>query len=179
MTAAQTELVARFFVAGRPRTKGHMKPQPHRRANGKLAITLHDRDDAREWLQTLIKGIREQIGIEPIIRQPAGNARPKVIGVKSPWPHEGPVSVDSTFYFDKRMSLAQSTYGMPWSTHSTPYPTAIDIGDADTLQRCVLDALTQSGLIVDDRMVVEERSRKRWIDEEQPRAGVLVEVRAA
>jgi hypothetical protein len=43
----------------------------------------------------------------------------------------------------------------------------------------VLDALTQSGVIQDDRWVVEERSRKRWISDGPGEPGVLCVVRVA
>lgn len=161
MTGTEAGVVARFFVAGRPRTKGHMKPVPHRRGDGTLAITLHDRDEAREWLQTLIKRIREQAGIVPIVRGK------KVIGVQPPWPYDGPVLVDSTFYFERDLSIVNPDGLADLAvipSHRTPYPTARGLGDRDTLERCLLDALTQSGLLEDDRWVVGGEPRKRWTD---------------
>lgn len=170
--SVRADAIARFFVAGRPRTKGHMQPMPHRRSNGKLAITLHDRDEAREWLQTLIKGIREQVGIVPIIK---GR---KVVGVEPPWPYVGPVRVDSAFYFDRELSVRDGELtNLPIPSHQTPWPTAKDLGDRDTLERCLLDALTQSGLLEDDRWVVRGEPIKRWSgDGFSPRAGVWCEV---
>lgn len=169
------DVLTQFFVAGRARTKGHMKPQPKRSGRGTLKISVHDRPLLKAWLVDLIKGIREQTGIEVI-----KNGR-QVIGCKPPWPYEGPVTVDAMFYFRRERS-ADSTV---WPSHDTPYPTAEDIGDEDTLRRAVNDALKMAFVIADDRWVIGPSDTpgalngKRWIDHPSAQPGVLCVVRHA
>ena len=56
------------------------------------------------------------------------------------------------------------------------FPVAPTIGDLDKLTRAVADALTQAGVIEDDRHIVDLTARKRWAaDGEQP--GVVVTIR--
>ena len=158
------DVLAQFFVEGRARTKGHLQPRPVRDGRGRMKITNHDRPELKAWLVELIKGIREQAGIT-VVRDGR-----KVVGVEAPWPYVGPVVVDCDFYFQREQG---------WESHDTPYPTARDIGDVDTLTRAVLDALTMAGVLEDDRWVVEIRARKRWIDHPSAKTGVLCVVRLA
>lgn len=64
----------------------------------------------------------------------------------------GPVYVSALFLF-KRPEVTEAEF-----------PVAPTIGDLDKLLRSVLDALTQAGVIEDDRFVVElaDRPRKLW-----------------
>lgn len=166
------DVIAQFFVPGRARTKGHMKPIPRRNGTGQLKITNHDRPELKAWLKDLIEGIREQVGIIEI------REGRKVVGVEPPWPYAGPVTVDAMFYFRREIG----TDGLVWPSHNTPYPTAADLGDEDTLTRAVLDALKMAGVLEDDRWVIGPSERgangKRWIDHESAQAGVLCVVRA-
>lgn len=51
--------------------------------------------------------------------------------------------------------------------------------DIDKLCRAILDALTQSGLILDDRMVTELHATKRKCQTTKEQPGVLIEVQEA
>lgn len=64
------------------------------------------------------------------------------------WPHA--VYVSLTFVFERE------------GGDSSPWPTGRQYGDVDKLERNVLDALTQSGLIFDDALVVDGRRAKRF-----------------
>lgn len=76
-----------------------------------------------------------------------------------------------------------SVHGLGYETHfffpkpkKSRYaaPIGHQIGDVDKLQRAVFDALTQSGLIVDDAHFVTGRASKQWADEDGP--GVVIVV---
>lgn len=57
------------------------------------------------------------------------------------------------------------------------WPTAHQLGDLDKHQRTVLDALTESGLIADDSLIVAAwPAWKVWATPEQP-AGARIEIR--
>ena len=47
--------------------------------------------------------------------------------------------------------------------------------DRDKLERAVMDALTKSGMILDDCLSTDGRSRKRYADTREP--GALIEIR--
>lgn len=146
-----------LFVAGRPRTKGSMTAQVSRGQGGKLRVHLVESGEySVAWKRTMIKAIWEQCGITPVRR---GS---KIVGF-DPAPYEGPVYVDGLFLFER--SSGVNDWGVIPS-HDTPFPTAQDIGDEDKLRRNLLDALTQSGLIKDDRFVIgvrdANRNGKQW-----------------
>jgi Holliday junction resolvase RusA-like endonuclease len=67
----------------------------------------------------------------------------------------GPVQVHIEFEFRRAKS------------NQDDYPTGMNIGDVDKLTRAVLDALTQSRVIEDDRYVVEVSASKHWGDEDR------------
>lgn len=86
--------------------------------------------------------------------------------------YEGAVIVDTFFRFAK---LCAPDETLPWPTRESG---AYAHGDEDKLRRNALDALTQSGLILDDALVVGGSSLKRWCsDGEHP--GVTIRVEAA
>lgn len=168
------EVIARLFVPGRPRTKGHMTPV-HRRGTGGRPCTFggaKDRPLLQAWMSTLGKSIQAQLGIK--IAGPKG-ARRRVDAE----PYAGPVEVHCFFRFDRVESEREAAeQGEIIPSHATPWPTTIGIGDEDTLRRAVLDALVKSGVIADDRLSVGGMNFKRWCEagEEQ---GVLIVVIAA
>lgn len=184
MSEGDGGFVASFFVPGRARTKGSMKPQVSRGQEGKIRVRLKESNAQSEaWKRTMILGIWEQCGITPVRR--GGTERGKIIGF-DPAPYEGPIYVDGLFLFQRERSVAKTAPdGTIWESHDTPYPTAGDIGDEDKLRRNLLDALTQSGLIKDDRFVIgpadADLNGKRWIDNLtfHPSPGVLCRVVAA
>ena len=153
------EVVGRFFVQGRPRTKGSLTPQMSRGAGGKLRVHLVESGEyAVPWKRTMIREIK---GLAAAGEMHFGYA--------------GAVSVNASFIFEQEVGAD----GEVWPSHRTPYPTAIDIGDLDKLLRNLLDALTQSGLIKDDSQVAQISSVKQWRKPHLHKAaGVLVEVRA-
>ncbi len=154
-----SELLASFFVEGRARTKGSLTPQPGYGKGGRKVIHMVDSPQSTAWLKAMVREIRKQCGIAPT----AGGR--KIMGF-TPAPYEGPVAVTATFYFERE--------DIP--SHQTPFPTSIDIGDIDKLLRNLLDALTYSGLIKDDRLVVRSPADKCWTGFECKRPGVKASV---
>lgn len=129
-------ILAEGFIPGKPRPKGSLKPQIHRRGNGKMAVTLHDDAASEAWKLTMTRWILDR----SVTFEGYGFG--------------GPVAVEAVFYFVKTIGVN----GEVWPSHDTPWPMADDIGDTDKLQRNLGDALEQSGLIANDRNIV------RWID---------------
>jgi len=137
------------FVAGRPRTKGSLTPQPVRNGRGQMKIRMTDTAESRLWLAEMVRSIRAEVGVKPAV---SGR---KIVGWADGWaPIDVPVWVGATFFIDP-----------VWGGHSVedwPYPTAADCGDTDKLARAFGDALTQSGLIKDDRLIVRWSVEKVW-----------------
>lgn len=79
--------------------------------------------------------------------------------------YAGPVVVDTFFRFERE----SEDLDVLW-------PTGRQYGDEDKLRRNALDALTQSGLILDDSLVIGGRTFKRFPIEDE-RAGVVISVR--
>lgn len=174
----ESPVIARLFVPGRARTKGHIQPvhvrgtqgRPCRFGGGK------DRPETQEWMKTLNGQLQERLGIV-LERQPRG-MKPPVVRVDAA-PHAGPVEIHLFFRFNRELSIAEAAEeGEVWPTHDVPWPTARSIGDEDTLRRSVLDALTKAGVVADDSLSVGGQNWKRWtLAGEQ--AGVLVVVQPA
>lgn len=83
--------------------------------------------------------------------------------------YPGPVEVHTFFRFAR---LCEPDQTMPWPTREGG---EFGHGDEDKLRRNALDALTQSGLILDDSLVVGGRPHKRWcLDGEQPGVWIVV-----
>ncbi len=154
-----SELLGSFFVEGRARTKGSLTPQPGYGKGGRKVIHMVDSEQSTAWLKTMVREIRKQCGIVP-----AAEGR-KIVGF-TPAPYDGAVSVHATFYFEREDK----------PSHQTPFPTSIDIGDIDKLLRNLLDALTYSGLIKDDRLVVTSHPSKRWTGFDRNLPGVQASV---
>jgi len=169
------EVIARLFVAGRPRTKGHMQPV-HRRGTAGRACSFggaKERPELVTWMRLLNWSIQNQLGIK------MDRAGGKVFRVDGGHPYALPVEVHCFFRFDRELSRAEAAeHGSVWPSHASEWPTAISIGDEDTLRRAVLDALVKSGVIKDDSLSVGGMNYKRWCEPgEEP--GVLIVVRAA
>lgn len=164
-----SEPLARFFVEGRPHTKGSLTPELSRGKGGRMVVHLVESGKfAVPWKNAMVRHIRKQFGITPV---KAGN---KVLGFE-PEPYAGAVEIECVFRFHRQIGVA----GELWPSHDVDHPTSIDIGDWDKLLRNLLDALTQSGLIKDDSLVIGSRGTwKRWARNGE-KAGVEVSVLAA
>lgn len=137
-------------VSGRPRTKGSLKPVHVKMGPGKCRVSLTESGEyATPWKRTMIAAI-------------------KAACVVDRWP--GPVVVDTFFRFER---LCLPDQDMPWPTRAEG---TYAHGDEDKLRRNALDALTQSGLILDDALVIGGSTLKRWCADDE-RAGVTIIVR--
>lgn len=144
----------RVFCPGRPRTKGSLKPVHIRGGAGRCRVSLTESGEyAIAWKKAMIAAVRAAC-------------------VCSRWP--GAVRVDTFFRFE-RLCEPDGDGSLPWPTRETG---EFAHGDEDKLRRNALDALTQSGLIFDDSLVIGGENWKRWAGEgEEP--GVLIVVTPA
>jgi Holliday junction resolvase RusA-like endonuclease len=138
---ANRVLLARAYVPGVPKTKGHLTPKSTPRKGQRMHF--EEGPGSKRWRMFIVERVRAE-------RQARGIAGP-------PW--TGPVEVTATFYQD----VADVTVKSAGS------------GDADTLMRNVLDALSWNkdpdlgaGVYLDDMQVVVERGRKRRSAPGQP-----------
>jgi Holliday junction resolvase RusA-like endonuclease len=81
--------------------------------------------------------------------------------------YAGPVVVDTFFRFERE------------GDSEDLWPTGRQYGDEDKLRRNALDALTQSGLILDDSLVIGGLPWKRFTLHATERPGVTIKVRPA
>ena len=132
---------------GRPRTKGSLKPTHARLGGGKCRVGL--REDGEYSVPWKNKMIKA------IREQCEGGA----------WP--GPVRVFAEFIFERE----------GYALDEVGWPVAHEYGDVDKLMRNLLDALTQSGLIKDDALVIKGDGVKRFAGEGEE-AGVMFSVTA-
>jgi hypothetical protein len=157
----------RVFVPGWPRTKGSMRPVHVKMGPGRCRVSLTESGEySIAWKKTMIAALRAEC-------------------VCAAWP--GAVVVDTFFRFDasagqERKRGAALHEGETWPGHPDLWPVeksgAYAHGDEDKLRRNVLDALTQSGLIADDCLVVGGSTLKRFTTAgEGP--GVVIIVRPA
>jgi Holliday junction resolvase RusA-like endonuclease len=147
-----SEVIGEFFVAGRCRTKGSLKPIVSRGRGGKIVVNLAEQGEySKPWKLHMIREIMRQCG--------ASKYKPG---------HAGAVEVRAEFLFERETGAD----GKIKPSSDTPWPSSIVWGDVDKLERNLLDALTQSGLIEDDRLVVAIQSRKRWVADATETAGV-------
>ncbi len=124
-------------AVGRPRTKGSMKPVHRKLAPGRCAVSLAESGEySVAWKRTMIAAVKAS-GV-PLER------------------YEGAVNVHCEFRFER---LIAADWELPWPTRLSG---AWAHGDVDKLVRNVYDALTQSGLILDDSLIVGGLARKRW-----------------
>lgn len=93
-------------------------------------------------------------------------------------PLDVPVVVSLEFTFRRPLDhfgTGRNAGTMNEKGRSTPYPTGVHRGDVDKFERAVLDALTEAGVYVDDRLVFELHGRKVWGDHNGVRAWIQVE----
>lgn len=123
---------AEFHVAGRPRTKGSLKVITPR---GQKSRLIEDHAHSKPWRQRIKTAIEVQC--------------PGVV-------FDGPVAVSATFGFLQEGPSAQAL----------AYPVVnagVNAnGDLDKLTRNLLDAMEDSGMIVNDCMVVTLAVGKQW-----------------
>lgn len=75
---------------------------------------------------------------------------------------------------DEACVLVAVVFILPPKTISTPYPTARIYGDTAKHARAIEDALVDAGVIVDDRLFVDEVVKKRWAIGVEPGAMISV-----
>lgn len=145
--------MVRIEVAGRPRTKGSLKPVHVKIGPGRCRVGLtEDGEFSKPWKEHMMRAIIASCRVERF---------------------EGAVRVDCDFRFERLAS--EERRGDPWPIQP-PGPTAQ--GDLDKLVRNVYDALTQSGLIKDDCLVVSGHALKRFVEAGET-AGVRIVVSPA
>ena len=143
----------RIDIAGRPRTKGSLRPVHVKTGPGRCRVSLtEDGQHSKPWKEHMIRALRAAY---PMTR------------------HDGAVIVETFFRFERLATEERA--GAVWPVRP-PGPTAQ--GDWDKLTRNVGDALTQSGLIKDDCLVIGGPSYKRFTLPGEP-PGVLIKVREA
>lgn len=83
------------------------------------------------------------------------------------------VAVEMTFTLKRANTITPAR--RPWPTKRSP-----GHGDIDKLARCVLDALQDVGILVDDAQIVEVTARKGYADSDAPdlldRPGMVLHV---
>lgn len=161
----------RLFLAGRSRTKGSLTGIPVRARGGKVKFVQQDTEQSKTWKNSMVRQLREALGIT--VARVAGG---KVERTDGGQPYGGAVEVHRFFRFDRQASKAAAAEaGEIWPSHQDEWPVALDIGDVDKLTRNLLDALTQAGVLADDRLVVAGAELKRWCREgERPGVDILV-----
>lgn len=128
-----SQVIAAFFVGGRPRTKGSMKVITPR---GRKPIMVEDHAHSKPWRAKLVKAIKARY---PDMQ-----------------PTSAPISINCDFYFERNGPTAAV---LPYPTLNAGVNAA---GDLDKLIRNLLDALQESGMILDDCQVVSLISTKNW-----------------
>lgn len=132
------------FVAGRPRTKGSMKP-----IIDWVAQRWHMEEQVKEsksWRIRMVNEVMKEIASSCGVPMSAGGW--KLAGL--PW--GGPVSVGLEFVFPRE------------TRDVAGYPIARRYGDSDKLARNVLDALTDAKVYEDDSHVTSMWATKRFVD---------------
>ena len=141
----------KVWVPGRARTKGSLKPTHQVLGRGKCRVGLReDGEHSVPWKNTMIKAIRSACVCER-------------------WPRA--VVVSLYFRFWREGGIEVGAPGESW-------PVGHQYGDIDKLTRNVLDALTQSALILDDALVRSVTATKGFAPVQDDRfpAGVMIEV---
>lgn len=139
------------FVAGRPRTKGSMKPIVNW-ATQKVHMEEQVKE-SKPWRIRMVNEVMKRIASEcGVAMSPEGWA---LAGL--PW--VGPVSVGLEFVFPREVRDV------------AVWPIAIRYGDSDKLTRNVLDALTDAKVYGDDSQVVALNVIKWFVDERAGETG--------
>jgi Holliday junction resolvase RusA-like endonuclease len=129
------QILAQVWVPGRPRTKGSLKFWCTRGRDHKVRVEEQVADSGkwRKHVATLIQQVQ--------LRE-YGNLLKL----------DAPVEVRTVYFFQRDQE----------DMSDQPYPVAITTGDLDKLDRNVGDALTMSGLIKDDKLIVHGPRGKFW-----------------
>lgn len=108
----------------------------------------------------------------PYRKKIAGWAKKLITEQAGPWQ---PVGVEITFTFERPPSHFGTGRNRHQLKHSSPvHPVSQAVGDADKLERTVLDALADAGVLRNDARVVELTGRKAYaVDTERPGSDVL------
>lgn len=140
------QILALFRVDGRARTKGSLRA--YCRKDRRHTVHLEEETkDSSLWRRRVAHACQKN--------QLA--AWGKLLG------YAGPVEVRLAVYFPRTLSRAKdAAEGAIIPSHDTPFPTAIDLGDTDKLQRNTGDALEDSRLILDDSQITDWMASKRW-----------------
>jgi Holliday junction resolvase RusA-like endonuclease len=141
-----------IFVSGRPVTKGSLAPILGK--NGRYHGMKEDHADSKPWRKRVVNVIRQAGPREPF---------------------DGAVDIYLVFRLERRVSVRGG-----WvPSHQAAHPQTRDTGDADKLERNILDALQDARVITDDCRVTDLSSRKRWAREINgvPLPGVQILVR--
>lgn len=149
---APTVLPLRVWVPGRARTKGSLRPQ------GRRLVEQVAR--SKDWRQQVAETVLRTYGAVP---GPTGFTR---------WwqPASGPVVASLTVWLPRPAAL-RADAGPRWD-----WPISIYDGDLDKLQRNIGDALTDTGVIADDSLIVGWTAWKLWAATATG-AGALIELR--
>lgn len=127
--------LACIWVPGRPRTKGSLKHWCMKDRAHTVRVEEQVKD-SKAWRIKIASHVQRQM------LQDHGSM------IKFP----GPVELRTVYFF------CREDEDLP----REPYPTAITVGDLDKLDRNVGDALTSSGLIKDDKLIVHGPRGKFW-----------------
>lgn len=164
-------------MPGRARTKGSLDPVVTRGARGKVFVYMRESVRlSKPWRLKIIDVIcRDKGWVKPrVIKQRGKEDRYEF----DHEPYSGPVEVRFEVRFAREFSIE---YGVTTEelreASATAWPISIGWGDGDKLERNLFDALTQSGLIKDDRLVVACTWRKRFCCDGEP-AGLHCRVTA-
>ncbi len=131
-----SEVIAAFFVGGRPRTKGSLKVITPR---GRKPILIEDHAHSKPWRVKIVKAIKAKY---PDIQ-----------------PTSVPVQVVARFVFER---TGPSAGLLPWPTLNAGINAN---GDLDKLLRNLLDALQEAEVVLNDCQVVDVQTSKEWAPE--------------
>lgn len=120
-------------IGGRPRTKGSLRHKGHGHMVEQVA-------GSAAWRQLVAERLAGMLGQE---QGPDGPVRRYL-------PYDGPVFVHAVFMFIRSGADPDS------------HPVSIGYGDLDKLARNIGDAVTDAGVIADDRLIVEWYLSKTW-----------------
>lgn len=141
--------LATFFVPGKPRPKGSLRPELYRGKGGALKVRMVEQvEEGPRWRKRAAKAAQVAAFGADATKIPAG------------WPSVLPVEVRVMFVFDRR--TASGTSGLDEPTDSSRF------GDLDKLQRNLGDALKDAHLIADDGQIAHWDATKRFANDGEP-----------
>jgi Holliday junction resolvase RusA-like endonuclease len=129
------QVIVRTWVGGRPRTKGSLK-----------AYCSRGRDHKLVWKEQVAESKPWRTKVAATVQREARAAHGRDLKL------DVPLELRAIYWFRREDE------DLPDGRR----PTAMTTGDLDKLDRNILDALTSSGVIKDDRFIVRIMSEKRW-----------------